>query len=97
MGERHEKKNWCIFMSMILFFGVAVMGWTQQENGVYTKTIAIKNHITHLQQKNIDEKKTLRIIKAMTELKQFQENTNMSQSQWQQITNSKSPLIKNWI
>ena len=51
-----KRKLGCIFMSMILFFGVAVMGWTQRgKTGLLHRKHQVKNH-THLQQKKISER-----------------------------------------
>ncbi len=49
-----KKRVGCVFMSMLLFFGIAVMGVDAagKKQDFTPKTITVKNH-THLQQKNI--------------------------------------------
>ena len=64
-------------MSMILFFGVAVMGVDAagKKQGFTPKTIAVKKSYTSSTEKYLNEKKTYRIIKSYDELKQFQKKT----------------------
>lgn len=60
-GRRNMKRKiGCIFMSMILFFGVAVMGVDAagKKQGFTPKTIAVKKSYTSSTEKYLNEKKT---------------------------------------
>ena len=69
-----KKRVGCIFMSMLLFFGAAVMGVDAagKKQDFTPKTITVKKSYTSSTEKYLNEKKTYRIIKSYDELKQFQ-------------------------
>lgn len=72
-----KKRVGCIFMSMLLFFGIAVMGVDAagKKQDFTPKTITVKKSYTSSTEKYLNEKKTYRIIKSYDELKQFQKKT----------------------
>ena len=72
-----KKRVGCIFMSMLLFFGAAVMGVDAagKKQDFTPKTITVKKSYTSSTEKYLNEKKTYRIIKSYDELKQFQKKT----------------------
>ena len=72
-----KKRVGCVFMSMLLFFGIAVMGvYAAGKKQDFTpKTITVKKSYTSSTEKYLNEKKTYRIIKSYDELKQFQKKT----------------------
>lgn len=72
-----KKRVGCVFMSMLLFFGIAVMGVDAagKKQDFTPKTITVKKSYTSSTEKYLNEKKTYRIIKSYDELKQFQKKT----------------------
>ncbi len=73
-----KKRVGCVFMSMLLFFGIAVVGGVRskgKKQDFTPKTITVKKSYTSSTEKYLNEKKTYRIIKSYDELKQFQKKT----------------------
>ena len=91
-----KRKIGCIFMSMILFFGVAVMGVDAagKKQGFTPKTIAVKKSYTSSTEKYLNEKKTYRIIKSYDELKQFQKKTQKANGKQAKAKFQKSAFNK---
>ena len=93
-----KKRVGCVFMSMLLFFGIAVMGVDAagKKQDFTPKTITVKKSYTSSTEKYLNEKKTYRIIKSYDELKQFQKKTQKAyvKANGKQAQSSSSKKVK---